>query len=108
MDTPVIQKVAADAATWSPPMPEAPGFEHLVVETTGLRSHVATLGAGEPVVLLHGFPEHWWMWREVAPRLADAGYRAVCPDLRGTGWTEAIDSRIGPETYLDDLIALLD
>lgn len=108
MDEHARHTLEARAPTWSPPLPDAAGFEHLVVETPGLRSHVATIGEGEPVVLLHGFPEHWWMWREVAPRLAAAGFRAVCPDLRGTGWTEAVDPRIGPETYLDDLIALLD
>ncbi|UOQ90093.1 alpha/beta hydrolase [Agromyces endophyticus] len=108
MDTPASQKVAADAETWSPPLPEALGFEHSIVETPGLRTHVATIGEGEPVVLLHGFPEHWWMWRDVAPRLAKAGYRAVCPDLRGTGWTEADDPRIGAESYVADLVALLD
>jgi len=108
MDNPALHPAEADAAAWSPPLPDAPGFEHLTVETPGLRTHLAVMGEGEPVVLLHGFPEHWWMWREVAPRLAGAGYRAVCPDLRGTGWTEADEPRIGPETYLDDLIALLD
>lgn len=38
---------------------------------------------GEPVLLLHGFPESGWCWRHVQPRLADAGYRSVAPDLRG-------------------------
>jgi len=98
----------AKTTAWSPPLPEASGFDHLMVETPGIRQHVAVIGEGEPLVLLHGFPEHWWMWREAAPRLAAAGHRVVCPDLRGTGWTEADDPRIGPETYLHDLLALLD
>lgn len=38
---------------------------------------------GEPVLLLHGFPECAWAWRYVQPALADAGYRSVAPDLRG-------------------------
>jgi pimeloyl-ACP methyl ester carboxylesterase len=97
-----------DARAWSPPLPEAPGFEHLVVETPGLRTHVAAVGEGEPVVLLHGFPEHWWQWHEVAPVLAAAGYRVLCPDLRGAGWTVADDPRIERETRLHDLLALLD
>lgn len=99
---------SADAATWSPPLPQAPGFEHLVVETPGLQTHVAAIGEGEPVVLLHGFPEHWWQWRDVAPVIAAAGYRVVCPDLRGAGWTVAADPRIGRETRLRDLLAVLD
>lgn len=93
---------------WTPPLPEAPGFEHLVVETPGLRTHVAAVGDGEPVVLLHGFPEHWWQWHDIAPTVAAAGYRALCPDLRGAGWTVADDPRIERETRLHDVLALLD
>lgn len=92
----------------SPPLPEAPGFDHLVVETPGLRSHVAAIGEGEPVVMLHGFPQHWWQWHAVAPIVASAGYRVLCPDLRGAGWTAADDARIERETRLRDLLALLD
>ncbi len=95
-------------AAWSPPLPEAPGFEHLVVETPGLRNHVAAIGEGDPVVLLHGFPQHWWQWRNVAPVIASHGYRVLCPDLRGAGWTVADDPRVGRETRLHDLLALFD
>jgi pimeloyl-ACP methyl ester carboxylesterase len=97
-----------DAAEWSPPLPEAPGFDHLVVETPGLRTHDAAIGEGEPVVLLHGFPQHWWQWHAVAPAIAAAGYRVVCPDLRGAGWTVADDPHLGGETRLHDLLALFD
>ena len=58
--------------------------------------------------MLHGFPEHWWQWHEVAPAVAAAGYRVLCPDLRGAGWTTADDPRIDRETRLRDLLALLD
>ena len=47
---------SVDASAWSPPLPEASGFDHLVVETPGLHTHLAAIGEGEPVVLLHGFP----------------------------------------------------
>ncbi len=39
--------------------------------------------AGEPVVLLHGFPQHAGSWDRVWPELTGAGYRAVLPDQRG-------------------------
>ncbi len=94
--------------TWSPPLPEAAGFDHLVVETPGLRTHVATVGEGDPVLLLHGFPQHWWQWRAIAPLIAARGYRVICPDLRGAGWTVADDPRIDRESRLRDLLALLD
>jgi pimeloyl-ACP methyl ester carboxylesterase len=99
---------SVDASAWSPPLPEAPGFDHLVVETPGLHTHLAAIGEGEPVVLLHGFPQHWWQWHAVAPVIAEAGYRVLCPDLRGAGWTVADDPRIERETRLGDLLAVLD
>jgi pimeloyl-ACP methyl ester carboxylesterase len=97
-----------DVTTWSPPLPDAAGFDHLVVETPGLRTHVAVVGQGDPVVLLHGFPQHWWQWRDVAPVIAAAGYRVYCPDLRGAGWTVADDGRVQRESRLHDLLALYD
>jgi pimeloyl-ACP methyl ester carboxylesterase len=99
---------SVDASAWSPPLPEASGFDHLVIETPGLRTHVATIGEGEPVVLLHGFPQHWWQWHAIAPVIAADGYRVICPDLRGAGWTVADDPRIERETRLHDLLALFD
>jgi pimeloyl-ACP methyl ester carboxylesterase len=83
-----------ELARWSPPLPPADGFRHRMIETPGLRTHLAEIGEGEPVLLLHGFPEHWWQWREVARGLAAAGYRA--------------DPRIGRRTRLGDVLALLD
>jgi len=112
MDTPAPReesdetRIATEA--WSPRLPEAHGFEHQVVETPGLRSHVATIGKGDPVVLLHGFPQHWWQWRAVGPLLADRGYRAICLDLRGAGWTKAADARIDRDARRRDIVAVLD
>ena len=71
-----------------PPDPASPRpseGESTVVETNGVRLHVVRTGPedGPPVVLLHGFPEFWYGWHEVADRLADAGYRVYVPDGRG-------------------------
>jgi len=99
---------SVDVPSWSPPLPAAPGFDHLIVQTPGLRNHVAIIGEGKPVVLLHGFPQHWWQWRAVAPAIAARGYRVICPDLRGAGWTVADDPRVERETRLRDLLALMD
>ncbi|WP_324651645.1 alpha/beta hydrolase [Georgenia sp. H159] len=99
---------SADEVVWSPPLPEAAGFEHLVVETPGLRTHLAAVGEGEPVLFLHGMPQHWWQWRTVAPAIAAAGYRALCPDLRGQGWTAAANPRVERESRLHDVLTLLD
>ncbi|MGV9840293.1 alpha/beta fold hydrolase [Nocardia niigatensis] len=57
-----------------------------------LRFHVEAIafpGTGPLVPLPHGFPELWYSWRHRLPALTAAGYRAVAPDLRGHGRTEA-------------------
>jgi pimeloyl-ACP methyl ester carboxylesterase len=60
-------------------------WRHRFIAANGARFHVAELGSGPLVLLLHGFPEFWWAWRHQLPALADAGYRAVAMDLRGFG-----------------------
>jgi pimeloyl-ACP methyl ester carboxylesterase len=62
---------------------------HRVVETNGIRMHVAEAGQGPLVVLCHGFPESWYSWRHQLLALAEAGYHAVAPDQRGYGQTDA-------------------
>lgn len=87
--------------------PELEGVEHRYVDLPGLRMHVAEAGAGEPLLLLHGFPQHWWAWRKVIPGLA-AHYRVICPDLRGAGWTDAPGQGYETGQLLSDVVALLD
>jgi pimeloyl-ACP methyl ester carboxylesterase len=60
-------------------------WQHRDVNANGIRLHVAELGRGPLVVLLHGFPEFWWSWRHQLLALAAAGFRAVAVDLRGYG-----------------------
>jgi pimeloyl-ACP methyl ester carboxylesterase len=59
------------------------------VHVNGIDLHLAEAGpgSGPPVVLLHGFPESWKMWRHQVPALAGAGHRVLAPDLRGFGKT---------------------
>ncbi len=61
---------------------------HHFVQLGDLRMHYVERGAGPLVVLLHGFPESWWSWRHIIPRLADAGFRVIAPDLRGYAETD--------------------
>ncbi|HTW21432.1 MAG TPA: alpha/beta hydrolase [Mycobacteriales bacterium] len=58
-------------------------WTHRHITANGVRFHVAEAGTGPLVLLLHGFPQFWWTWRDQMVGLADAGYRAVAPDLRG-------------------------
>jgi pimeloyl-ACP methyl ester carboxylesterase len=65
--------------------PTMPEVTHRMIETNGVRLHVAELGEGPLVILCHGFPECWYSWRHQLRALAKAGFHAVAPDLRGYG-----------------------
>lgn len=65
----------------------APTFHEL--QANGIRMRVAQQGAGPLVLFCHGWPESWYSWRHQLAALAAAGYRAVAPDMRGYGGTEA-------------------
>jgi pimeloyl-ACP methyl ester carboxylesterase len=62
--------------------------KHRTVEANGIRMHVAEQGEGPAVLLCHGFPETWYAWRHQLPALAQAGFRAIAPDLRGFGGSD--------------------
>jgi pimeloyl-ACP methyl ester carboxylesterase len=80
---------------------------HRTVDVGGLGIHVAEAGSGPPVVLLHGWPQHWYAWRKVAPQLAGE-HRVICPDLRGFGWSDAPPGPYDKATLAEDIIGLLD
>ncbi len=87
--------------------PELDGVTHRYVNLAGTRLHVAEAGEGPPVVLLHGWPQHWWIWRKVIPELAGER-RLICPDLRGFGWSDAPPGRYEIGELADDVLGLLD
>ncbi|MFF8770070.1 alpha/beta fold hydrolase [Kitasatospora sp. NPDC015120] len=89
------------------PFPPLAGVRHRYVDAGGVRLHVAEAGRGEPVLLLHGFPQHWYAWRKVIPLLA-GGYRLICPDLRGFGWSQAPAGGYDTDTRVADVLALMD
>jgi pimeloyl-ACP methyl ester carboxylesterase len=89
------------------PMPEVDGMSHRTVDAGSVRIHVAEAGSGAPVVLLHGWPQHWYAWRRVAPQLA-GDHRVICPDLRGFGWSDAPPGAYDKATLAGDVLALLD
>ncbi len=83
---------------------------HRIVDTNGIRLHVAEQGEGPLVLLCHGFPESWYSWRHQLRALAEAGFHAVAPDMRGYGQSEA-PAEIERYTLLHlvgDMVGLLD
>lgn len=86
------------------------GVTHRFVETNGIRMHLAEQGDGPIVLLCHGFPESWYSWRHQLAALAEAGFRAVAPDMRGYGQTER-PAEIDKYTLLHlvgDMVGVLD
>lgn len=89
-------------ATTSPtpttaPMLDIP-YEERMIEANGVRLHTILAGpeTGQPVVMLHGFPEFWYGWHKQIPALAQAGYRVIVPDQRGYNLS---DKPEGIESY---------
>jgi pimeloyl-ACP methyl ester carboxylesterase len=69
--------------------PDDPGaFNHRFADVNGIRLHYVDQGQGPLVILLHGFPYLWYMWRRQIVALAAAGFRVVAPDQRGFGRSE--------------------
>lgn len=82
---------------------------HRTVSANGIKLHIAEKGTGPMVLLLHGFPELWYSWRHQISYLASRGYRAVAPDLRGFGDSDAPPLR---DSYtmlhvIGDIVALI-
>lgn len=81
-----------------------------IVDLESISLHIVEEGPanGEPVLMLHGFPEFWWAWRKQSSALAEAGFRVVMVDMRGYGQSEAppdvADYRIG--NLVDDFVRL--
>eukprot|EP00249_Psilotum_nudum_P019646 c27356_g1_i1 orf=367-1323(-) len=86
------------------------GISHRFIETNGIKMHIAEQGSGPVVLLVHGFPEFWYSWRHQIPVLAQAGFHAVAPDMRGYGKTDApVDVKKYTILHIiGDLIGLLD
>lgn len=103
----VRQTIGARGRDVKVPLPELAGVRHRFIDLPGLRMHIAEVGDGPPLLLLHGFPQHWWAWRRVIPALAEH-YRVICPDLRGAGWTDAPPDGYTSDQLVADVVALLD
>jgi pimeloyl-ACP methyl ester carboxylesterase len=83
---------------------------HRTVKTNGINMHIAEAGEGPLVLMLHGFPELWYSYRHQLPALADAGYHAVAPDIRGYGQSDAPQpiEAYAMKEHLADALGLLD
>jgi pimeloyl-ACP methyl ester carboxylesterase len=82
-------------------------WTHRDVAANGARFHIAELGEGPLVLLLHGFPQFWWTWRHQLPALAEAGFRAVAMDLRGVGGSDRTPRGYDPANLALDVTGVV-
>ncbi|MFI1366823.1 alpha/beta fold hydrolase [Streptomyces griseochromogenes] len=90
------------------PLPEDVHAAHHWLDVRDTRLHLAEYGTGEPVLMLHGFPQHWYAWHRVAALLPPEEHRLLCPDLRGFGWSGATARGYDMDALAEDALALLD
>jgi len=90
-------------------MPQVEGVEHHYADLDGLRMHYAEAGdpRADAVLLVHGWPENWWAWRELIGPLAER-FHVICPDLRGLGWSDAPPRGYEKAQLARDVVALMD
>jgi pimeloyl-ACP methyl ester carboxylesterase len=87
-------------------------MEHIRVRANEIEHHVARLGSGPPLLLMHGWPEFWAAWETVMPLLADR-FTLIAPDFRGFGESEKPDgdrqsTGAGSGVLAADMLGLLD
>ncbi len=81
-------------------------FTHHTANVNGVQIHYVIGGRGDPIVLLHGFPETWYTWHKVMPSLAEK-HTVIAPDLRGVGESSLEDSGYDKTTMAEDVYQLV-
>src|SRR5690242_17398257 len=81
-------------------------FSHHMAPVNGIQMHYVIGGHGDPVVLLHGWPQTWYAWHNVMPALAK-NYTVIAPDLRGLGDSSKPSSGYDAKTTAEDIYQLV-
>ena len=85
---------------------DASGFTHHTAALEGVRLHYVMAGRGDPVVLLHGWPQTWFEWRRIIPTLAQH-YTVIAPDMRGLGDSSRPQTGYDKRTIANDIYQLM-
>ena len=81
-------------------------FAHAYFDTGDVVLHYVRAGAGDCVVLLHGWPQSWYAWHKIIPVLAEH-YDVIAPDLRGLGDSSRPAGGYDKATIAEDIRKLL-
>lgn len=101
--------MATDTRSTSSEPPAIPGVRRSFVEARGVRFHVTEAGPvdGRPVIALHGWPQHHWVYRDLLAN-PPQGLRIIAPDLPGYGWSGPPPHKWAKEDVANDVLALMD
>lgn len=106
--TPGTNAVVMSASNTEPAKPPT-NFRHANASVNGLNIHYVIGGTGEPLVLLHGFGQNWYMWNRLLPELSKH-FLVIAPDLPGVGESGKPDSGYDKKTmaqYIHGLVKQL-
>ncbi|MHA3789151.1 alpha/beta fold hydrolase [Flavobacterium hauense] len=100
-----VIKTDAVISTTEPANPPS-NFKHATAQVNGINIHYVIGGQGEPLVLLHGFGQNWYMWNRLLPELSKH-YTVIAPDLRGVGESDKPDTGYDKKTMASDIHELV-
>jgi pimeloyl-ACP methyl ester carboxylesterase len=99
------KSATADPAVAQPAAP-AEGFKHQTASVNGIKIHYVIGGSGEPLVLVHGFGQNWYMWNRLLPELGKH-FTVIAPDLRGVGESDKPADGYDKKTMATDIHELV-
>jgi pimeloyl-ACP methyl ester carboxylesterase len=82
-------------------------YIHYKTTVNGILMHYVIGGKGDVVVLLHGWPETWYEWRNIIPELIANNYTVIAPDMRGLGDSEKPQTGYDTKTLAEDIYQLV-
>ena len=84
-------------------------YTHYKTNVNGIQLHYVMGGKGEgdPIVLLHGWPQTWYEWRHIIPQLIANNYTVIAPDMRGLGDSEKPQTGYDKKTVAEDIYQLV-
>ena len=82
-------------------------YVHHKTLVNGILMHYVIGGKGDPIVLLHGWPQTWYEWRHIIPELIANNYTVIAPDMRGLGDSEKPQTGYDKKTVAEDIYQLV-
>lgn len=104
--TAAAEPAAGDTAATILPAAPPSSFKHQMATVNGVNIHYVIGGQGEPLVLVHGFGQNWFMWNRLLPELSKH-FTVIAPDLRGVGESEKTEDGYDKKTMAVDIHELV-